>query len=147
MMPSRSGAASGSWWRAAAVELFERDGKSVRLTLPGQPILTHARRAVTAADDLLAHPSPWHARRALESARGSDADYVQVRALFNLFDAGQKKRLFSNIAEAMAGIPEDIAERQLAHFGKVHADYEAGIRAARKTGDDVSDSFHQQAAE
>lgn len=36
------------------VELFERDGKSVRLTLAGQPILGHARRAVTAADDLLA---------------------------------------------------------------------------------------------
>ncbi len=79
--------------------------------------------------------------------REGNDDYVQVRALFNLFDAGQKKRLFSNIAEAMAGIPEDIAERQLAHFGKVHPDYEAGIRAARKAGDNVSDSFHQEAAE
>lgn len=36
------------------VDLFERDGRTVRLTAPGQPILVHARRAVTAADDLLA---------------------------------------------------------------------------------------------
>ena len=79
--------------------------------------------------------------------REGNDDYVQVRALFNLFDAGQKTRLFANIAEAMDGIPEEIAERQLAHFGKVHPDYEAGIRAARSTGDQVNDSFHQEAAE
>ena len=40
--------------RELGVELFERDGKCVRLTSAGQPILGHARRAVTAADDLLA---------------------------------------------------------------------------------------------
>lgn len=36
------------------VELFERDGKTIRLTMAGQPILVHARRAITAADDLYA---------------------------------------------------------------------------------------------
>ena len=41
---------------------------------------------------------------------GND-DFGQPRALFNLFDAGQKKRLFSNIAEAMAGVPDVIVER------------------------------------
>lgn len=46
--------------RELGVELFERDGKSVRLTLPGQPILAHARRAVTAADDLLAAAAMHH---------------------------------------------------------------------------------------
>jgi Catalase-related immune-responsive len=50
---------------------------------------------------------------------GND-DFGQPRALFNLFDAGQKKRLFSNIAEAMAGVPDVIVERQLALFDKVH---------------------------
>jgi catalase len=54
-----------------------------------------------------------------------------VTALFNLFNADQKKRLFMNIAEAMWGIPEEIAERQLGHFKKVHPDYEAGVREAR----------------
>jgi len=50
--------------------------------------------------------------------------------LFNLFDDSQKARLFSNIAEEMQGVPDDIIERQLAHFDKVHPDYAAGVRAA-----------------
>lgn len=60
---------------------------------------------------------------------GND-DYSQPRALFNLFDAGQKARLFSNIADAMQGVPKFIVERQLGHFEKVHPDYAAGVRAA-----------------
>lgn len=63
--------------------------------------------------------------------RDGNDDYRQVTALFNLFNADQKKRLFMNIAEAMWGIPEEIAERQLGHFKKVHPDYEAGVREAR----------------
>jgi len=55
-------------------------------------------------------------------------DFTQPRALFNLFDAGQKKRLFSNIADAMTGVPDTIGERQLALFDKVHPDYGAGVR-------------------
>jgi catalase len=62
--------------------------------------------------------------------RDGNDDYRQVTALFNLFDAGQKQRLFSNIAEAMWGIPKEISERQLVHFKKAHPDYEAGVRAA-----------------
>jgi len=30
----------------------------------------------------------------------------------------------------MQGVPDDIIERQLAHFDKVHPDYAAGVRAA-----------------
>jgi len=62
--------------------------------------------------------------------REGNDDYGQPRALFNLFDEGQKARLFSNIAEAMQGVPEEIIERQLGHFEKVHPDYGAGVRAA-----------------
>lgn len=62
---------------------------------------------------------------------GND-DYSQPRALFNLFDAGQKSRLFSNIAAAMGGVPGFIVERQLGHFKLIHPDYEAGVRAALK---------------
>jgi LysR family hydrogen peroxide-inducible transcriptional activator len=36
------------------VELFERVGKTIRLTAAGVPVLDHARRALTAADDVLA---------------------------------------------------------------------------------------------
>lgn len=62
--------------------------------------------------------------------REGNDDYVQVRALFNLFDEGQKARLFSNIAAAMGGVPQAIVDRQLAHFDKVHQDYGDGVRAA-----------------
>ena len=60
---------------------------------------------------------------------GND-DYSQPRALFNLFDDGEKSRLFSNIAAAMQGVPEEIVDRQLAEFGKVHSDYAAGVKNA-----------------
>jgi catalase len=62
---------------------------------------------------------------------GND-DFSQHRALFTLFDAGQRRRLCSNIAAAMAGVPAAIIERQIALFDKVHADYGAGVRAALK---------------
>lgn len=62
--------------------------------------------------------------------REGNDDYSQPRALFNLFDQGQRERLFNNIAEAMQGVPEFIVERQLAHFDKVHPEYGAGVRAA-----------------
>ncbi|MFC7066856.1 catalase KatA [Brucella rhizosphaerae] len=62
---------------------------------------------------------------------GND-DYSQPRALFNLFDDGEKQRLFSNIAAAMGGVPGFIVERQLGHFKLIHPDYEAGVRAALK---------------
>ncbi len=62
--------------------------------------------------------------------REGNDDYGQVAALFNLFDDAQKARLFSNIAAAMGGVPENIIARQLGHFEKVHPDYAAGVRAA-----------------
>lgn len=64
--------------------------------------------------------------------REGNDDYGQARALFDLFDDAQKQRLFSNIAEAMAGVPDAIVQRQLGHFGKVHPDYAAGVKAALK---------------
>lgn len=59
-------------------------------------------------------------------------DFTQPRALFDLFDDGQKGRLFSNIAAAMGGVPGDIIERQLVLFDKVHPDYGQGVRQALK---------------
>ncbi len=60
---------------------------------------------------------------------GND-DFGQPRALFMLFDADQKARLFSNIAAAMGGVPAEIVERQCQLFDQVHPEYGAGVRAA-----------------
>ena len=54
--------------------------------------------------------------------REGNDDYSQARALFNLFDVGQKSWLFSNIAESMQGAPDTIFECQLGYFEKVHPD-------------------------
>ncbi|NLN27617.1 MAG: catalase [Firmicutes bacterium] len=62
--------------------------------------------------------------------REGNDDYSQPRALFLLFDEGQRQRLFANIAEAMDGVPQFIIDRQLAHFDRVHPDYGDGVRAA-----------------
>lgn len=62
--------------------------------------------------------------------RDGNDDFSQPRALFALFDQGQKQRLFASIAGAMAGVPETIIDRQLALFDQVHPDYGAGVRKA-----------------
>lgn len=61
--------------------------------------------------------------------QGND-DYSQPGALFQLFDDAQRQRLFSNIAEAMQGVPEDIVYRQLGHFQKAHPEYALGVAKA-----------------
>lgn len=60
---------------------------------------------------------------------GND-DYAQPRALWMLFDAAQKQRLYNNIAEHMFKIPDFIIERQLGHFSKIDPAYAAGVKAA-----------------
>ena len=62
--------------------------------------------------------------------RDGNDDYSQPRALFLLFDDGQKARLFANIAAAMRGVPDAIAERQIELFRQVHPDFGAGVCAA-----------------
>jgi len=65
---------------------------------------------------------------------GAD-DYTQPGNLFRLMNASQKEQLFSNIAEAMQGVPERIIARQLVHFYKADPDYGRGV--ARKLGLDM----------
>lgn len=64
--------------------------------------------------------------------RDGNDDYTQAGNLFRLFNAEQKQRLFKNIAAAMAGVPNDIVEKQLAHFDKADPEYGKGVRAALK---------------
>ncbi|WP_339733489.1 catalase [uncultured Gimesia sp.] len=64
--------------------------------------------------------------------REGNDDYSQPRALFQLFDDGQKARLFSNIAAAMQGVPQEIIDRQLKHFELADPAYAKGVREALK---------------
>jgi catalase len=66
--------------------------------------------------------------------KGND-DYTQPGDLFRLMNAGQKEQLFSNIAEAMQGVPERIIARQLVHFYKADPNYGRGV--ASKLGIDM----------
>ncbi|WP_334176040.1 catalase [Pseudoxanthobacter sp.] len=61
--------------------------------------------------------------------RAGNDDFSQPRALFRLMSPAQKEALFHNIAEAMAGVPQDIVERQVALFWQVDPDYGRGVAA------------------
>ncbi|MEO3427569.1 catalase [Pelagibius sp. CAU 1746] len=62
--------------------------------------------------------------------RDGNDDYTQPGNLFRLMDAGQQQRLFSNIAAAMQGVPEEIVQRQLVHFHRADPAYGAGVAKA-----------------
>jgi len=87
--------------------------------------------------------------------REGNDDFSQPRALFELFDAGQRQRLFDNIAAAMKGVPAFIKERQCKLFDQVHPEYGAGVRKALEAAGEgydpnalpVTDKTPQEAAE
>ena len=82
--------------------------------------------------------SPRHAEPAL-ALNGSadrydhreDTDYYsQAGALFCLMSDEQKALLISNIAGTMAGVSEDVIQRQLQYFFKADPAYGEGIAKA-----------------
>ncbi|MCB9967745.1 MAG: catalase [Geminicoccaceae bacterium] len=62
--------------------------------------------------------------------RAGNDDYKQPGDLFRLMNAEQQGRLCQNIAEAMGGVPENIVQRQLAHFYKADPAYGDGVAKA-----------------
>ena len=62
--------------------------------------------------------------------RDGNDDYTQPGNLFRLMSSSQKQQLFQNIAEAMAGVPDEIVQRQLGHFAKADPAYAEGVRQA-----------------
>ncbi|WP_417269760.1 catalase [Celeribacter sp.] len=61
----------------------------------------------------------------------TDADYVQPRALYaEVIGEAERGRLHANMAGAMAPCSDSVRERWLAVLGRVHPDYESGVRAA-----------------
>ncbi len=67
--------------------------------------------------------------------REGNDDYTQAGNLFRLMTAEQKEALFANTARAMAGVPEEIVLRWIAHCTKADPDYGKGI--ARRVGIDA----------
>jgi catalase len=59
--------------------------------------------------------------------RAGNDDYGQAGDLFRLMSDGQRRQLMDNIATAMAGVPEEIVRRQVAHFAKADPAYGAGV--------------------
>jgi len=62
--------------------------------------------------------------------RDGNDDYTQPGDLFRLMTPEQQGRLFKNIAAAMAGVPEEIVQRQLVHFRKADSRYAEGVAKA-----------------
>jgi len=62
--------------------------------------------------------------------RDGNDDYTQPGDLFRLMTPEQQQRLFKNIAAAMAGVPEEIVQRQLGHFHKADPRYADGVAKA-----------------
>lgn len=63
--------------------------------------------------------------------RDGNDDYRQPRALHDLMSDDQRARLYSNTAEAMAGVPDTIIATVLVHYDLIAPAYGNGIRAAR----------------
>ncbi len=66
--------------------------------------------------------------------RDGNDDYKQPGDLFRLMNADQQARLFSNYADAMQGVPQEILDRATAHMDKADPAYGAGVRAALAKG-------------
>ncbi len=67
-----------------------------------------------------------------KTSAGEIDDFTQAGALFRLMKEEEKKRLFSNIAQSMRGVPQTIQERQLSLFRRVDPAYGDGVEAALK---------------
>jgi len=82
--------------------------------------------------------SPRHAEPALALSGAADRHdhrddndyYSHAGALFRLMSDEQKALLISNIAGTMAGVSEDVVQRQLQYFFKADPAYGEGIAKA-----------------
>jgi catalase len=64
--------------------------------------------------------------------REGNDDYGQAGNLYRLLPRDEKARLHAAIAGALRGVPQEIIERQLAHFQRADPAYAAGVRKALK---------------
>jgi catalase len=64
--------------------------------------------------------------------REGNDDYTQAGNLYRLMPPDARERLHQAVAGAMEGVPQEIVERQLAHFEKADPAYAKGVRRALK---------------
>ena len=64
----------------------------------------------------------------------TDEDFVQPRKLYaEVLSDDERKRLHQNMAGAMAPCSDSVKERWYAVLGRVHPDYEKGVREASES--------------
>lgn len=128
--------------RSPNANSFHRDG-SMRTdgNLAGRPNY-EPNRFGAFAQDAAANEPPLAVEGTIQRYdHRDDTDYYsQPAALFRLFDAAHQQRVCANVAAAMAGVPEEIVARQLAHFRKVDPEYAAGIEARLDRAGTVSET-------
>lgn len=56
--------------------------------------------------------------------------YTDARALYKILPADEKDRLYSNIAESMEGVKDEIIQRAISHFEQIDPEYAKGVKAA-----------------
>ena len=138
------------------VNSYHRDG-SMRFDQPniGDAFYEPNRFGGPVEDRSVAEP-PFRLEEAVVARydhRAGNDDYTQPGDLFRMFDAGQRQRLFGNIAAAMQGVPAEIVAAQVEHFTKCDPAYGAGVAdAVRRTvipvnSDPVSAGGELRAAE
>jgi len=81
-------------------------------------------------------PLAIHGDAAHYDHRDGNDDYTQPGNLFRLMNAGQRARLFANIARHMRSVPLEIQLRQICHFFRADPAYGAGV--AQALGIDMS---------
>ncbi|MCC6443137.1 MAG: catalase [Armatimonadetes bacterium] len=64
--------------------------------------------------------------------REGNDDYTQAGNLYRLLPADERERLHRAIAGAMQGVPEEIVQRQIAHFEQADPAYAEGVLKALK---------------
>lgn len=62
--------------------------------------------------------------------REGNDDYTQPGNLYRLLTDDGRERLHHNLAAAMQGVPQNIIDRELAHFAKADPAYAAGVKKA-----------------
>jgi catalase len=114
--------------RASVQNSFHRDGAMRTDGNQGGRANYEPNRFGDYAQDASVNEPPLAAGDVARYDHREDGDYYsQPGALFRLFDAGQRGRLFGNIARHILGVPNEIVARQIEHFRRADPAYAEGV--------------------